>query len=336
MTNTYTRAHVGGPQPIPASPKSIPAENPNIHRQQASDDKNADTSITIPQSRKEKRQQRKQKSSPSPSPRTETAKPTVIKPSINSDYDSDSDTPTTKPKKSKKKKPSTPPLSSLPQSLDLQMPPGTQTFYPLLVCSLGNPGAIYANTLHSAGHTVLSVIQARGLYAPFSKGLSGLVSRPDTTRFNLSLTGGYTKSAGDGLVEGEDDFVLWQSTTLMNISGPSVRKAWTSFSAAAISRNQTPRLVIVHDELEAALGKVSVKDGGASPRGHNGLKSCQASLGGVKWWRVGVGIGRPESREPSVVSKYVLSKMGRREQAAVESSAYGVLEALREIQEGKK
>jgi peptidyl-tRNA hydrolase len=36
------------------------------------------------------------------------------------------------------------------------------------------------------------------------------------------------------------------------------------------------------------------------------------------------------------VSKYVLGKMDRREQAAVENSAYGVLEALREIQEGKK
>jgi PTH1 family peptidyl-tRNA hydrolase len=335
MTNTYTRAHVGGPQPIPASPNSIPSENLDIYQQQISDEGNAETSITIPQSRKEKRQQRKQKSSPSP-PSAETANPTIIKPSTDSDYNSDSDTPTSKPKKLKKKKPSTPPSSLLPQSLDPQMPPGTKTFHPLLVCSLGNPGATYANTLHSAGHTVLSVIQARGLYGPFSKGLSGLVSRPDTTRFNLSLTGGYTKSAGTGLVEGEDDFVLWQSTTLMNISGPSVRKAWNSFSAAAISRNQTPRLVIVHDELEAALGKVSVKDGSASARGHNGLKSCQASLGGVKWWRVGVGIGRPESREASVVSKYVLSKMDRREQAAVENSAYGVLEALREIQEGKK
>jgi PTH1 family peptidyl-tRNA hydrolase len=214
------------------------------------------------------------------------------------------------------------------------MPPA-RAFYPLLVCSLGNPGPTYANTLHSAGHTVLNEIVNRGIYTPFSKGLSGLVSRPNTTRYKLSLTG-YHKTADTGLVDGEDDFVLWQSTTLMNISGPSVRKAWAAFEREAASRGMQGRLVIVHDELEAALGKVSVKDGGASPRGHNGLKSCQASLGGVKWWRVGVGIGRPDSRDASVVSKYVLSKMDSREQASIGNSAYDVLGALREIQEGKK
>lgn len=174
------------------------------------------------------------------------------------------------------------------------------------------------------------------MYTPFSKGLSGLVSRPNTTRYKLSLTGGYHKAADVGLVEGEDDFVLWQSTTLMNVSGGSVRKAWTAFEKEQRARGIEGRLVILHDELEAALGKVSVKDGGASPRGHNGLKSCQASLGGVKWWRVGVGIGRPESREASVVSKYVLSKMNRGEQASIENAAYGVLKVLRDIQEGKK
>ena len=122
----------------------------------------------------------------------------------------------------------------------------------------------------------------------------------------------------------------------MNVSGAGVRKAWTKFEQEQRARGLQGRLVVVHDELEAALGKVNVKDGVASPRGHNGLKSCQTSLGGVKWWRVGVGIGRPENREPSVVSKYVLSKMSREQQACVENAAYGVLCALREIQEGKR
>jgi len=95
-------------------------------------------------------------------------------------------------------------------------------------------------------------------------------------------------------------------------------------------------LVLVHDELESQLGKVTVRDGSASAKGHNGLKSCQASLGKTKWWRVGVGIGRPDSREPDVVGKYVLKKMSPREKSALENSAVGVFNALEEISEGRK
>jgi PTH1 family peptidyl-tRNA hydrolase len=86
--------------------------------------------------------------------------------------------------------------------------------------------------------------------------------------------------------------------------------------------------------LEAQLGKVSIKEGTASPRGHNGLKSVQASLGQNRWWRVGVGIGRPESRDAAVVSKYVLRKMTYGEEKAMDDAAINVLFALRKIAEG--
>lgn len=122
----------------------------------------------------------------------------------------------------------------------------------------------------------------------------------------------------------------------MNVSGKGVKKAWTEFERQIRAEGREPRLVVLHDELESALGKVSVKDGGASARGHNGLKSIQASLGDVKWWRVGVGIGRPESREPDVVVRYVLKKMNGVELRAMEKASLGVVEALRMIGEGRK
>ena len=68
-------------------------------------------------------------------------------------------------------------------------------------------------------------------------------------------------------------------------------------------------MVIVHDELELALGKVRVKEGG-SAKGHNGLRSVIQSMGGAGgWWRLGVGIGRPESRDSGAVSDFVLRKI---------------------------
>jgi PTH1 family peptidyl-tRNA hydrolase len=209
----------------------------------------------------------------------------------------------------------------------------TANYYPLLICSLGNPGAQYAKTLHSAGHTILSIIRERGQYHPFQKGMSGQYATPDTTRFRYTLTG-FKKDGSRGLTAGEDDFTLWQSTKFMNVSGPAVHSAWRTFAAQQRARGLEGRLVVVHDELEAQLGKVSIKDGTASPRGHNGLKSVQASMGGNKWWRVGVGIGRPESRDPNVVSKYVLRKMTYTEEKAMDSATFDVLAALRKISDG--
>jgi PTH1 family peptidyl-tRNA hydrolase len=221
--------------------------------------------------------------------------------------------------------------TSIPPTILVAMPPGAPL--PLLVCSIGNPGPTYANTLHSAGHIVTSYIAGRKSYQPFTKGLSGLVSRPDNTTFSLSLLKGYTKTQGG---PPEDDWTFWQSLSLMNVSGVGVKKAYAAW-LAELRRRTSPtaegRLVVVHDELESALGKVTVRESGASARGHNGLKSCQQQLGGVKWWRVGVGIGRPESRDPNVVSKYVLGKMRGEERSGLERAAPSVVDALRSISE---
>lgn len=118
----------------------------------------------------------------------------------------------------------------------------------------------------------------------------------------------------------------------MNVSGKNLARAWREFAR----EKEGARLVVVHDELEAGLGKVSVRGGEASAKGHNGIKSVQGSLGGMKWWRVGVGIGRPESREGDVVARYVLRKMNGGEMKAMERACGGVVEALREIAEGKR
>jgi PTH1 family peptidyl-tRNA hydrolase len=215
-----------------------------------------------------------------------------------------------------------------------------QSAYPLLVCSIGNPGSTYANTLHSAGHILTSYIASRKSYKPFTKGLSGQVSKPDTSTMSFAgFMQGFRRSEGAPLMV-DEDWTLWQSTSLMNVSGRGVARAYNEW-LQGIKRQYgnakiEGRLVVVHDELESQLGKVTIKDGSASAKGHNGLKSCQASLGKTKWWRVGVGIGRPDSREPDVVAKYVLSKMSSRERDALENSAVGVFKALEEIASGQR
>jgi PTH1 family peptidyl-tRNA hydrolase len=118
----------------------------------------------------------------------------------------------------------------------------------------------------------------------------------------------------------------------MNISGVSLAAAWRQFQRD-VGPGESTRLVVIHDELELPLGAVKIKNGDASPKGHNGLKSIKEQLRGVEYTRIGVGIGRPQSREPNVVANYVLRKMGPMEMAKLEGCVGIVEEALRKLAE---
>lgn len=117
----------------------------------------------------------------------------------------------------------------------------------------------------------------------------------------------------------------------MNVSGTGVKSAWRKFKKDTESNGLESRLVVVHDELELALGNVKVRDGSSSAKGHNGLKDIGAKLAGQKYMRIGVGIGRPESREPNAVASYVLKKMNTIERAKVEGAWGRVEEELRRM-----
>lgn len=194
---------------------------------------------------------------------------------------------------------------------------------PLLICSIGNPGAQYANTLHSAGHTVVNRLAAHLDYLPFSKEKSwgnGLVSWPATTG-----------SSGR-------DWTLWQSTAYMNESGKGVRaayQAWNRNLSGGGGGVGVGKLVVVHDELEKPLGAITVKtQQGLSAKGHNGLKSIMSFIGNTPFVRIGVGIGRPASRESADVARYVLRKMDPREQLAIDGSVEQLFARLLEIERG--
>ena len=47
---------------------------------------------------------------------------------------------------------------------------------------------------------------------------------------------------------------------------------------------------------------------GGGLAGHNGLKSLERGLGSREFWRVRVGVGRPDSTDPEIVSAYVLGR----------------------------
>ncbi|KAI9874395.1 MAG: aminoacyl-tRNA hydrolase [Pleopsidium flavum] len=226
---------------------------------------------------------------------------------------------------------------------------------PLLIASLGNPPP-YTHTLHSAGHTVLSSLASHLSLPPFTRSRllsNGLVTPPFPPL-------GSTKTTTS-----TPPYTLYQSPTQMNISGPTLAKTWHAYlrslaslsmsmsgeegsSSSSSSSSSRARLIVVHDELEESLGRVRVRRGGASARGHRGVRSCVESLrgggvvqrggaegqnkikggGGGGFIRIGIGIGRCQSREREDVARFVLRGMEGWERERVEKAAKEVARLL--------
>ena len=97
--------------------------------------------------------------------------------------------------------------------------------------------------------------------------------------------------------------------TYMNDAGRTVGPARGSLKLAL------DRVVVVHDDIDLPFGDVRTRLGGGLA-GHNGLKSLKRELGGADFVRVRVGVGRPDSTDPEIVSAYVLGRF-REDQAQV-------------------
>lgn len=117
----------------------------------------------------------------------------------------------------------------------------------------------------------------------------------------------------------------------MNVSGVPIAAAWRTFQSTHSNSDMAPALIVLHDELELPIGTIKVRPGSASPKGHNGLKSIREKMPNVDYTRIGIGIGRPESREPNVVANYVLRKMLPGERAKIEAVAGKVEGELRRL-----
>jgi PTH1 family peptidyl-tRNA hydrolase len=67
------------------------------------------------------------------------------------------------------------------------------------------------------------------------------------------------------------------------------------------------RVVVLHDEIDLPFGEIQTRIGGGLA-GHNGLKSLKRGFGDAEFWRVRVGVGRPDSTDPEIVAAYVLGR----------------------------
>jgi PTH1 family peptidyl-tRNA hydrolase len=151
---------------------------------------------------------------------------------------------------------------------------------PLLLAGLGNPGAQYALNRHNAGFILADAVHAEHGFGPWRAKFDGLIS--------------------EGQLGGRKTLLL-KPQTYMNESGRSVSAALNFFKLPLTA------LVVAHDEIDLAAGKLKVKTGGGDA-GQNGLRSITAALG-PDYRRVRIGIGHPG--EKSLVTGHVLQNFSK-------------------------
>ncbi len=159
---------------------------------------------------------------------------------------------------------------------------GAATSDRVLIVGLGNPGRRYEGTRHNVGFEVADELSRRWDLPKAKSKYKGLITegrmRPGGPHVALLLPQTYMNESG-------------------NSAGP----------ARGALRVPLERTIAVHDEIDLPFGTVQVKEGGGVA-GHNGLKSLERGLGDRGFWRVRVGVGRPDATDPERVSAHVLGR----------------------------
>lgn len=167
---------------------------------------------------------------------------------------------------------------------------------PLLIAGLGNPGERYAKSRHNAGFILADEIHAHYRFGPWK------------AKFEAFLS--------EGALAGRKVYLL-KPQTYMNHSGVSVGAALRFFKLPLSA------LVVIHDDIDLAAGKIKVKTGGGDA-GQNGLRSITASLGS-DYRRVRVGVGHPG--EKSLVTAHVLQNFSKEDLVWLKPLVMAMVEA---------
>ena len=163
-----------------------------------------------------------------------------------------------------------------------------------LVVFLGNPGAEYKNNRHNAGWILAEALpffpvlnwhkKFRSLYASVD------IARIPQSGESANLPPAETPpAASPAALPGKLHFIKPQ--LYMNHSGES------ALAAAMFFKIKPDQIIVVHAEIELPFGTLSLKFSGGLG-GHNGLRSIKTCFGSADFWRLRIGIGRPDDRLP--------------------------------------
>ncbi len=174
-----------------------------------------------------------------------------------------------------------------------------------LLVGLGNIGSEYELTRHNFGFLLLDqIVEDYGFVVQSKKFKSEVFS---------------------GTIAGQKVLAI-KPQTYMNRSGVAVAEAINFYKI------DLKNVLVFHDDLDLALGKIKVKIGGGHA-GHNGLRSIDECCG-KDYWRLRLGIGRPDNKGYDTAD-YVLGKFNSEEIKLIEKTNLKISDLIEEMILGK-
>ena len=152
-----------------------------------------------------------------------------------------------------------------------------------LFVGLGNPGSYYIKNRHNIGFMAVDEIVHRHSFTPFRSKFQGQIC--------------------EGIIAEQKVLVL-KPTTYMNESGKAIQ------AAMAFYKIPIDDIIVFHDEMDLAAGKLRIKMGGGHA-GHNGIRSIQSHIG-AGFQRVRLGVGHPGDQKK--VINHVLENFSKADQ----------------------
>ena len=150
-----------------------------------------------------------------------------------------------------------------------------------LIVGLGNPGGQYQRTRHNVGFIAADILS-------------------DRYNFFWTKSSKFKSDIAEGHIYG-NKVMLCKPATFMNLSGQAVRIIATYYKIPP------KKILVIYDDVDLKLGQIRCKVGGGSA-GHNGIKSIDQELGNLDYFRIRIGIGRPENSNLAIAD-YVLQQM---------------------------
>ena len=166
-----------------------------------------------------------------------------------------------------------------------------------LIVGLGNPGEKYAHNRHNIGFMAADEIVRRHGFSPWRAKFQGELS--------------------EGSI-GTEKVLVIKPQTFMNESGRSVAEIVKFYKI------DTSDVIVLHDELDLAPGKVRIKHGGGHA-GHNGLRSLHGLIGQGDG-RIRLGIGHPGDKDR--VTGHVLNDFAKSDAAWLEPLLVEVADSI--------
>ena len=122
------------------------------------------------------------------------------------------------------------------------------------------------------------------------------------------------------------EFTMMKPMSYINNSGIPIKKFIKN-------KNIKPdNILVIYDDIDLAVGKIRLKNGGGSG-GHKGLNSIVEQLGSKNFWRLRIGIGKPEDKNKTV--EYVLGKPSKRDKEIIMDSINFSLDEINNFFEGE-